>query len=75
MKGGFVKWNQLVLTSCSVVFLEETPFVMYPWVCQRSPATGSAVASLPVASSVYFMESWKFCGQFLAHLGDVSTRG
>lgn len=55
----------LVLTSCFVVFLEEAPFVMYPWVCQRSPATSSAVASLPVASSVYFMESRKFCGQFL----------
>lgn len=40
----------LALMSLSVVFLEETPSVMCPWVCQRSPSTNSAVASLPVGS-------------------------
>lgn len=62
----------LALTRCSVVFLEETPFVMCPWVCQRSPATNSATPSLPVGSSVHFRE---FSGQFLTHLGAVSPQG
>lgn len=61
VKGRFVKlnhpravhWLSQVVLLC---FLEETPFVMCPWVCQRSPATNSGVA---VGSSAYFMES---CG-------------